>query len=243
MKISFSFLFLVCVTVVSAQLTNPQHKVFLASGDVKIGERLTYETAPTGRQEFVLDNDRYDSEDVHFFQNNHGYFANLNRVLGNNKERYALRIRKGNLSLYEEIEMEVYGGEELKTEGEPGTDIQDPMLASGKMFEYYQMAGNDYVRKATYANLNVDLAGNTESLKHLGSFKKFRILQWALLGIGSGIIAMDVLRQSGGGVQFNPVMAFGFVVGGGSYLLETPKRDALWLAADAYNQEEPMVEK
>jgi len=64
-----------------------------------------------------------------------------------------------------------------------------------------------------------------------------------LLGIGSGIIAMDVLRQSGGGVQFNPVMAFGFVVGGGSYLLETPKRDALWLAADAYNQEEPMVEK
>ena len=228
---------------VSAQLTKPQHKVFLASGDVVTGEKLSYETAPTGRQQFVLDNEQYDSEEVRFFQNNHGYFANLNRVLGSNQERYALRIRKAKMSLYEEVEMEVYGGDELKTEAAPGSAVQDPLLASGKMFEYYQMADNDYVRKATYSNLKVDLASNSESMKHLESYKKYRILQWAMLGVGSGIIAMDVMRQSGGPVRFNPMMAFGFVVGGSSYFLETPKKDALWLAADEFNVEEPVVEK
>lgn len=243
MKTSLFCFFVLCSVVVSAQLSKPAHKVFLASGDIVSGERLVYETAPTGKQQFTLDNKYFDSEEVYFFQNNHGYFANLSRVIGSNQERYALRIRKGNMSLYEEIEMEVYGGDELRTESEPGSEVQDPMLASGKMYEYYQMAGNDYVRKATYSNLKVDLASNTESVKHLTSYKKYRILQWAMLGVGSGIVAMDVIRQSGGGVQFNPMMAFGFVVGGSSYFLETPKKDALWLAADAYNQEEPVVEK
>lgn len=242
MKTTLLFVFSLLTFAVFAQSARPQHRIVLASGEIISGEKLNYDATPGQKAQFELDGLRYGTDEVRFFQNNHGYFANVNRVNGPNQERYALRIKKAKLSLYEEIDIEVYAGEDLKTEAEPGKEQQDPLLASGKMYEYYQMNDGDQVRKATYSNLSIDLKDNAASMKHLDTYKKYRWLQFAMIGIGSGIIAGDVLRQSGGPVTFNPFMAFGFVVGGSSYFMETPKRDALWLAADAYNsEEEPVV--
>lgn len=225
----------------SAQLTIDKldHRLILYSGEVINGLELKYESPKLKQAQFYMDGSAYSSDEVKFFQNSHGFFANLSKVHGENSERYALRIRKGRMSLYEEINMDIYGGDELKT-GEDGT-MQDPMLASGSMYEYYNIDEKP-VREAKYSNLCVDLKDNEESMKHLQRYRRYKWLQMGLLGLGSGVVFYDVLRQSGGAVKFNPFMAFGIVIGGSSYFMETPKEDELWFAADAYNTEMTVTE-
>ncbi len=225
----------------STQLTIEKldHRLILFSGEIVNGLELKYEAPSLKQAHFFIDGSAYTSDEVKFFQNSHGFFSNLAKVHGANAERYALRIRKGRMSLYEEINMEIYGGDELKT-GEEAT-MQDPMLASGKMYEYYNI-DDQPVREATYANLKIDLKDNAESMNHLKKYRRYKWLQMGLLGIGSGVVAYDVIRQSGGAVKFNPFMACGIVIGGSSYFMETPKEDELWFAADAYNTEMTVTE-
>jgi hypothetical protein len=47
--------------------------------------------------------------------------------------------------------------------------------------------------------------------------------------------------QSGQTIQFNPMMLLGVLLSGSSFLLEAPKNDALWLAADEYNRDRGYV--
>jgi hypothetical protein len=222
----------------TAQLTKPVHKVVLFSGEVFTGERLVYETPILRPAYFALDMEEFESSSVNYFQNNHGYFTNLARLHGMNSERYALRIATGKMNLFEEVDLSVYGGDELKTADSSG--IQDPMLATGEMYEYYSK-GDQPVRKASYRNLVVDLKDNEQSIKHLHAYRNYTILQWGMLGVGSAIIAANIMAQSNSAVRFNPVMALGIVIGGGSYLMERPKHDELWLAADEYNKEEEVL--
>lgn len=231
---------LICLVsaTANAQLTKPVSRIQLYSGDVIKGEHVIYESLALKSAYFTVDNEQYETSTIEYIQNNHGFMANLGRIHGFEKERYALRIRTGKMNLFEEIDIDVYGGEELKTESK--NNPQDPMLASGEMYQYYSK-GEGHVMEASYTNLKIDLADNEKSMKHLKSFRNFRALQWGLLGVGSGLIAASVIKQSGGPVKFNPVMALGIVIGGGSYFMENAKEDALWLAADEYNKPEAEV--
>lgn len=222
-----------CSVAINAQLTKPVNKLQLFSGEVITGENVIYNAPMMKQSVFMIDNESYESSAVEFFQNDHGYFANLGRLHGFEKERYALRIRAGRINLFEEIEIDVYGGEELKTESDG--NAQDPMLASGATYQYYNK-GEGHVLEANYRNLKIDLADNEKSAHLLRNYKNYRLLQWGLIGVGSGLVAASVIAQTGGPVKFTPFMALGIVVGGGSYFLETPKSDALWLAADEYNR-------
>lgn len=220
------------------QLTNPQQKLVLYNGETLTGERLVYESSLLKPSVFTLDDGQFETSSVEYFQNNHGYFANLGRLHNNRQERYAMRIQKGKINLFEEIEIEVYGGEELLANA--NTAENEVMLASGEAYNYYSK-GDGTVKKANYHNLMFDMSDNPESVKHLKAYKKYRLLQWGLIGVGTGLIAANVVAQSATGIKFNPVMAIGLVVGGGSYFLQTPKEDSIWLAADEYNKPEPAV--
>ncbi len=226
-----------------AQLTQKEHKVVLYSGDVFTGEHLIYECPILQTPVFTMQNESYESNTVEYFQNNHGFFANLGRIHGMNKERYAMRIELGKINLYEEVDLSVYGSEELQTEGT--NNNQDPMLATGKVLEYYTMGessmGESTIREATYSNLKVDLQDNASSMAHLRKHRNYKILQWGMIGIGSGIIAANIISNANGAVRFNPVMAIGIAIGGGSYFMEAPKKDKLWLAADDYNKESEVL--
>lgn len=233
MKTVFVSLGILFCGIVNAQLSNPQQKLILYNGEVLTGNSLLYHSPILKPAEFVLDGLSYETSMVEFFQNKHGYFANLSNQNRNSHERYALCIRMGKVNLFEEIDMEVYGGEELIVE--ENAKGRDPMLASGEYFQFYTK-GNEAVKKATYRNMKVDLSDNEASMKHLKAFKKYQLLQWGLIGVGSGLIAANVINQAPGAVKFNPVMAIGFVIGGSSYFLQSPKSDSIWLAADEYNK-------
>ncbi len=236
MRILFSILSVLLVQFCSAQLTKPEHSVVLYTGEITTGEKLLYESQPLKDAMFNLDGEMFESEKVGFFQNNHGYFANLSKFHGPRAERYALRIKKGKINLFEEIEIDVYGGDELMIESNDENDKKNDMsLATGQVYQYYTMESGP-LKKATYGNLKLDLASNAESMKYLHSYRNYRFLQWAMIGVGAGLITKSIADDSGRSIRFGPVMAMGIVIGGSSYFLQNAKSDALWFAADEFNK-------
>jgi hypothetical protein len=216
-----------------SQKTNPENSVKLYSGESFEGEKVLYINPILKQPSWEVDGQKFETNMVAFIQNNNGYIANLNKIRGDKSERYALRIKKGKINLFEEIDIEYYGGETL--EGADGEEKPET-LASGEIFQYYSMGEGD-LKKATFKSLKNDLNDNEESVKHLKAFRNFKIIQATLIAIGAGIIAYDIINQSDDAVRFSPLMAAGIVVGGSSYFLQSKKDDALWLAADAYNKD------
>lgn len=217
-----------------SQKSNAKTHIQLMSGETIEGKHLSYIAPSNAEAMFQLDGMLYPSREVEFFQNKHGYFANLGRIEGFSKPGFAMCVDKGRTNLYQEIDIDVYGGELLQP-GEGGAG-----LADGTKFQYYNV-GQEPLRKVAYANMKVDLADNLGATAHLRDYRKFRFLQFGLLGSGAGVLASTIAMQSGQTIQFNPMMLLGLLMSGSSLLLEAPKEDALWLAADEYNRDRGYV--
>ncbi len=211
------------------------HSVKLYSGESISGEKLLYVNPIMKTPLFELDGKKFESHLVQFLENNHGYFANLNKIYGEKSERYALRIKSGKIAIFEEVDMEFYGGDDLPIDKNSEKEKSD-LLASGEVFQYYTKLDGS-IQKASYKNLKADMSDNEQALKELRLFQTYKFLQIGLIATGAGLIAYDILRQSNDDVRFSPVMAVGIVVGGSSYLLENKKSDARFFAVEAYNKE------
>jgi hypothetical protein len=227
-----SLLLCCCTLNASAQLpVVTEHYIVAPTGEKKVGKRLIYEAPILRTPAFDLDGLVIETPAVAFFQNNHGYFANLARIHGQKTERYAIRIRAGKLNLFEEIDMLYYGGDALQV-----SEGDNELLAKGEEFQYFN-AGSGPVLKANYVNLRDHVADNAVALKEVRMIRKLSYLQVALISLGAGTIGYEILRQKDSAVQFTPGMAAGIVVGGSSYFLSGAKENARWLTADAYNRE------
>jgi hypothetical protein len=204
------------------------------SGETIEGKSLIFLCPSNHEPIFQLDGVAYPSKDVEFFKNKHGYFANLGRIEGFEKSSFAMRIDKGRTNLYQRIDIAVYSGDQLKP-GDKGEGLSD-----GTSFQYYNV-GDEPLRKVGYGNMKVDLADNLGATAHLKDYRKFKFLQIGLIGGGAGVFASSLAVQAGQGFQFNPMMLLGVLMSGSSLLLEAPKDDALWLAADEYNRDRGYV--
>jgi hypothetical protein len=218
----------------NAQKTNSQQHIQLMSGETIEGKELIFLAPSNSEPMFQLDGVMYPSKDIEFFKNNHGYFANLGRIEGFNTPSFAMCIDKGRTNLYQRINIEVYGGPQLK----PGSNGEG--LSDGTSFQFYNVA-DEPLRKVGFSNMKVDLADNLGATAHLKDYRKFRILQFGLIGSGAGVLASSLAVQAGQTIQFNPMMLLGVLLSGSSLLLESPKHDALWLAADEYNRDRGYV--
>jgi hypothetical protein len=238
-KLFLALIFVLICPFLFGQLTPQKCYIQLVSGEKMEGDQVVYSPQLLEYPVFLVDGVEFETSNISYVQNRNGYFANLNHLYQNEPERYALRIRKGRMNLFEEIDMDIYGGETLYATGD--SEIDSELLASGLEFQYYSL-GDDKVRKANYRNMKTDLAHCTASMEFLKDFRKYQWLQVGLIAGGAGLIAQNVYSLSGGPVKFNPIMALGLIVGGSSYFLEKAKSDALWLAADEFNKyEEPAV--
>lgn len=217
-----------------AQKSNPRSYIQLMSGESIEGKELIFVFPSQTEPVFQLDGISYPAKEVEFFKNKHGYFANLGRIEGFDKPSFAMRIDKGRTNLYQRIDVGVYAGAELM----PGSNGEG--LSDGTSFQFYNV-GDEPLRKVGYNNMKVDLADNLGATAHLKDYRKFRFLQLGLIGSGAGVLASSLAVQAGQPVQFNPMMLLGLLVSGSSLLLEAPKDDALWLAADEYNRDRGYV--
>jgi hypothetical protein len=230
-------LFLLCTLlalIANAQKRKSGHHVQLMSGETIEGKRLQYLSLSNMDPVFRLDDMMIPAKEVEFFQNNHGYFANLGRIEGFDQPNFALCIDKGRANLYQKIDIDIYGGDLLQ----PKNGEAD--LADGMKVQYYNV-GTEPVRKVGYGNMKIDLADNLGATAHLKDYRKYRVVQMGLIGSGAGVLASTIAMQAGQPIQFNPMMLLGVLLSGSSLLLEAPKDDALWLAADEYNRDRGYV--
>jgi hypothetical protein len=232
---NLSFLFLVFLSASAfGQKTNPRNHIQLMSGETIEGKNLIFVGSSHSEPIFQLDGVSYPANDVEFFKNKHGYFANLGRIEGFEKPSFAMCIDKGRTNLYQRIDIGVYGSEQLMP-GENGAGLSD-----GTSFQFYNV-GDEPLRKVGFSNMKVDLADNLGASAHLKDYRKFKFLQIGLIGSGAGVVASSLAVQAGQPIQFNPMMLLGVLLSGSSLLLEAPKDDALWLAADEYNRDRGYV--
>ncbi len=234
MRIYTIILLLLLGIQLNAQKSNPRSHIQLMSGETIEGKELIFLSPSNTEPVFQLDGVMYPSKEVEFFKNNHGYFANLGRIEGFDAPSFAMCIDRGRTNLYQRIDMEVYGGPQLR----PGVNGEG--LSDGTTFQFYNVA-DEPLRKVGYGNMKVDLADNLGATAHLKDYRKFRILQFGLIGGGAGVLASSLAVQAGQPIQFNPMMLLGVLLSGSSLLLESPKNDALWLAADEYNRDRGYV--
>lgn len=226
---------MVCFALIGLSQKTNSHSLKLYSGEALTGEKLLYLNPIMKTPVFDLDGKKYESPTVQFLENNHGFFANLNKIHGDKSERYALRIKSGKISIFEEVDMEFYGSEDLSIDKDSEKEKAE-LLASGEIFQYYTKL-DGAIQKASYKNFKSDLGDNEKSKKELQTFQIYRILQVGLIATGAGLITYDIIRQSNDDVRFSPLMAVGIVIGGSSYLLESKKSDARFFAVEAYNKE------
>jgi hypothetical protein len=212
-----------------------ENYVILYTGDTFTGNHVLYDSPILRSPSFQMDDKRFETGKVAFVQNNNGYFANLDHLY-RGKERYAMRIRTGRICVYEEVDMSLYGGEQLQLSSDTPNELEKTdRLASGNSFGYYNVMGRE-IQRATYRNLKFDLADNPEAMKEVRMIRKYQILQCLLFAGGAGLIANAVVQQSGGAVRFNPMMGLGIVLSASPVFLEGKKDNARWLAVDAYNR-------
>jgi hypothetical protein len=207
------------------------HTLELSSGTSFDGDLLVYAEPIMSPPVFRLGAKEVPVSDVRFFRNNHGYFANL-RFADQSKEGFAMRIKKGNIDLFECIDIDLYGKTELKIAGgEDETAVKK--MAQGREFQYYSVNQKN-IKRANYSNLVMDLQSNAESVGHLRNFRMYKWLQRGLIVAGAGLIGASIGSQ-GENLAFTPAMALGIVLGGSSYFCEAPKDDFMWMAVESFN--------
>lgn len=205
----------------------------LYAGDSIPGKRLIYERPILKSPFFRLDSRNFETKEVAFFKNNHGIFANLFHLYPG-KERYAMKIASGRVSVYEQIDISIYGNDELDVELPEGQSTS-PILASGGKLDYYRK-GRAEILPAKHSFLKVDLQDNPNSLEHLKNYRTYRNLQWGTLGLGITTAVLGLFLNDNNRAEFSPIAALGIGVAGASYFYEYPKRDELWFAVEEYNK-------
>lgn len=209
---------------------NP-HMLILISGDTLTGQNLSLVHPIFQDAIFQLDTIKVKTPEVRYFKNNHGMFGYLPEQRLHDAS-CALRIRKGRINLFEEVELELYSKEELIEANNTRRIWDKNQLAKGDKIDYYSK-GLGPLKPVKYRSMVIDLADNELSMRYLKNYRMYQWLQRSLLGSGVALLASGiVLRQMG--AVYVPALLMGGVLASSSAFVEFPKRDYIWYAFEAY---------
>jgi hypothetical protein len=159
-----------------AQVDLPKNFLYLYSDSLISGDRIIYESEFDGSSHFIVDSRRIHPEQVKFFQNEMGFFANTHHFDIIGQTAFTERIREGKLNLYEG---NFTGGQPYH----PYYNRHAYLTNEETHINYYNIGLGD-LKKANYENLIKDLAGNQQSMSFLEQYRKTHSLSRKLLFIG-----------------------------------------------------------
>lgn len=238
-----------CSRIAYAQPDESKEFLYLYSDSVIYAERIDLERNFTGSLHLWVDSKRIHPEQVKFFNNNRGFFANVRDLGLSGETSFSERIRKGRINLYEAktVDWDAYddmGGYPLR-----------PKVIESRNF--YNI-GFGSLKKANYVNLSIDLVDNPQSMVFLNKYRSIKRTQMAMyVAAGLSFIAGVVVMQSGEknfslksdgrpGFSSNKSTSSGLVSGlalsgvgiglaTGGYLIGPSRTKYLKRAIDAYN--------
>lgn len=183
---------LVCLSVscLHAQANYPKTFLYLYSDSVVSAERIIFESDLDGSSHFIVDSRRVHPEQVKFFQNEMGFFANTRRLDFTGQTSFTERIREGKINLYEGDLNGEYPYSYYYSRRPEYASVTPSRL------NYYNIGFGD-IKKATYGNLRQDLTSNQESMFHLRRYQKINFLSKTLLFAGGTAMLSGLINLVG----------------------------------------------
>ena len=164
-----------------AQVNSEKNFLYLYSDSVIYGDRIIYESSFDGSSHFIVDFKRIHPEQVKFFQNDRGFFANTRHLVLNGRTSFSERIREGKINLFEGN----FTGEPRYSHAfyAPHSYSKNEVTQAN----YYNIGFGD-LRKANYENLTIDLAANQGSMNNLQQYRKATSVSRTLFVIGGAAV-------------------------------------------------------
>lgn len=230
MKRLFLLLFaIIPCAFINAQLTDLSYVVD-RSGETIQGNVIYH--APILKDPFFkVDEVTLDWNAVGTIKNRHGLFINVSEF-NRGKQSYAMRVLPGTISVFEQVDMRVYGGESLPAQ--LSAREEEKMLAQGRMDYLMDEMGNVY--GTSYRELRDVYAYSAGAMYHVKRARRYQILRGLLAGVGGILTGVGVAQAAYGG-GLSPALVMGVVGAGSNFLFVPAIEDAKWQALETYNRE------
>ena len=187
----------ICSRIAYAQPDESREFLYLYSDSVIYANRIDLERNYSGSLYLWADSRRIHPEQVKFFNNNRGFFANVKDFNSSGETTFSERIRKGRINLYEAKTVDWDSYDDIRYYS------RQPSVIESR--NYYN---KDYgaLRKANYINLSEDLADNPQSMAFLHKYRSVKRTQIAMyvtagLSLIAGIVVMQSARSD---ISLNP---------------------------------------
>lgn len=159
--------------------------IYFNSGKTITAEKIRLRMGALNNPYLLADGKHIQTEQVKFFENDRGFFANTRDLSPWRINGFAERVDQGSINLFREMpryrnwenEYDVYDRQE--------------QLDYGRGLFYNKGLGN--LKTTTYANLSKDLSDNQQSMDFLAAYRKKRKTATIFFGIaGASILASFV---------------------------------------------------
>lgn len=228
-----------------SQTDESRNFIYLNSDSVIHADRIRLRSDFAGSWVLRADSRRVPLEQVKFFNNEDGFFANTRKTNIFSVNSFSERIVKGKINLYQEV---AYDPVPYEFDHYRFRD-RGPRAISTRLF--YNKGYSD-VKKVSYASLKMDLADNPKSLDFLEGYRKSKQGGTIMyVAAGAAILAGLINFVSTGSREMNSASfertsTNGYVgsvvllgVGGGlalgGYLMQASANRDIERAIDAYN--------
>ncbi len=157
---------MLCTLTASAQPDESKNFLYLYPDSVVFARDIYLTRDFTGRPYFRVDGRRVHPDQVKFFNNEEGFYANSSNLSITGENMFYERIRKGKINVYEKsfIDWDHRRGPRYR-------GYKEPEVIFTKNF--YNLGFED-LKKATYANLRADMAENIESIELLNQYNSVK---------------------------------------------------------------------
>ncbi len=159
--------------------------IYTFSDEILYGDNISYEIRFFELPFVKYDAKKIDPDNVKFFKNERGFYANTKFINFSGHTDFTTRIIKGRVNLYETEKIR-YGSYSR------GKYFYGPTVMTKKIKNYYNIGFRE-LKNVNYRNLSIDLSGNPESMTYLKKFKSISNTQSILYVAGGALIAGGVI--------------------------------------------------
>ncbi len=164
--------------------------IYTFDGRVMAGRKIEYKKPILNENYFMVDDKKIAQEIVKFYKTESGFYGSITNLKGSRKPEFALRVRRGNLNLFEIEKTNMAPG--FHSVGPHGAMVASAPVGYSTKTNYYNIGFGD-LKKASYKNLSIDLKDNPKSLLYLNKYKANRGPITVMYIVGGAVSAIGAI--------------------------------------------------
>jgi len=185
MKKRFSLIAMILLMNNVLNSQNLKNFAYLFSGEKIHSTNIEYISKTFSKSYFLVGDKKIESENVKFYKDYSGFFANTINLNFTGGTSFAKREVKGNINLFKKESVSntmIMGGNGMMGSMGPNYFVD----------YYYNLDEFGNIKKANYKNLKIDLSSNQNSMLHLKKFKSVNQRKTILYIVGGIVVASGV---------------------------------------------------